>query len=219
MRRAVNEDDKFLRTVARWHTSRRRRETMYMSAMLLSGVGSLGFLDPVYLALAQDVPLAPLDVLVGVAGLSAVFLGVSIRLVLWAARIVHEILLGRGVREIAPRDEADGQHDRTAPKSSEDGSSIRSLSKSDLRKLSTRNLAPGSRLLVTIPIVVGSLLLALAIGAWQVPRLGNLVFQYGVRLEYLCLGGLVLMMVGAYLMPLGNIIYRRASKRDAMTPR
>lgn len=110
--------------------------------------------------------------------------------------------------------ETESQQERAIPKSHEDGLSFHSLSKSDLRKLSSRDLTAGWRSLVMIPLVVGGLLLVLAIGAWQVPRLGNLVFQHGVRLEYLCVGGLVLMMIGAYLIPLGNIVYRRACKRN-----
>jgi len=147
-----------------------------------------------------------------------VFAGWFIRVVLCMSRVAHEVLLRLDDDyKRAYGTEAKARQEGAIPKSAEDGSSVHSLSKSDLRKLSTRDLTVGWRLLVMIPLVVGSLLLVLAIGAWQVPRLGNLVFQCGVRLEYLCLGGLVLMMIGAYLMPLGGIIYRRASKRDGMT--
>ena len=153
------------------------------------------------------------DLALGVAGLMGVFAGLFIRVILCLSRVAHEVLLRldddyNGVYGT----DAEGEREGVKRKSAESGLSFDSISKSELRELSTRDLTVGWRSLVMIPLVLGGLLLVLSIGAWQIPRLGNLVFQCGVPLEYLCLGGLVLMMIGASLMPLGGIVYRRASK-------
>jgi len=151
------------------------------------------------------------DLVLGMVGLAGVFAGWCVRIVLCISRVAHEILLRLDDDyDRAYGSDAEGRQEEVISKSDEDRLSFHSLSKSGLRELSTRDLTVGWRLLVMVPLVVGGLLLVLTLGAWQVPRLGNLIFQYGVRLEYLWVGGLMLMMIGAYLMPLGNIVYRRA---------
>lgn len=211
--------DDFLVRIARFHGSNTWRSVCLLLSVSFAGVGAILLLYAVYRAMEHGWAPVLDDLALGLFGFVGIFVAWFIRIVLCLSRVAHEVLVrldddysrAYGI-------EAEGQREGVDRKSDDDGLSFHSLSKSDLRKLSTRDLTAGWRSLVMIPLVVGSLLLVLAIGAWQVPRLGNLVFQYGVRLEYLWLGGLVLMMIGAYLMPLGGIIYRRAYKHDGMTP-
>jgi len=205
----------FLIKIARFHRSAASRSNYLLLSASLSAVGVLLFLYPVYGAIQRGRSLVLGDLAFGVAGLMGVFAGWFIRIVLCMSRVAHEVLLRLDDDyDGAHTTETDSHQEGIVRKSAEGGSSFHSLSKSKLRELSTRDLTAGWRLLVMVPLVVGGLLLALSIGAWQVPAFGTILLKRGVRLEYLCIAGLMFMSIGAYMMPLGGIVYRRASERD-----
>lgn len=216
MTRDLSND--YLIRIARFHRSAVCRSNCLLISVSLSGVGVLLFLYPVYSAIQRGGALMVSDLALGMVGLVGVFAGWFIRIALCISRIAHEVL--RRVDDdynSAHGTEVDGQRGESTPESAEVGSSYHLLAKSDLRKLSTRNLTAGWRLLVIVPLVVGGLLLVSSICAWQVPAFGTILLKRGVRLEYLCIAGLMLMSIGAYLMMFGGIVYRRSSKHDRMT--
>ena len=209
--------DDFLVRIARFH----RENAWHSVCLLLSGsfacVGMPLLLYPVYRAIKDGWSLGLDDLVFYLLGFVGIFVAYFIRVFLCLSRVAHEVLLRLDDDyNSAYGTETESQQEGVIRKSAGDGSTFHSLSQSKLQRLSTRDLNAVRRLLVMVPIVAGVLVLVLSILAWQFPRLGNVVYQRGVRLEYLCLGGLMLMMIAAYLMQFGGIVHRRASKHDGM---
>jgi len=68
------------------------------------------------------------------------------------------------------------------------------------------------KLLVIAPLVVGVVILLMTIIAWKIPRIDNFLQNHGIFLEYLCLGGLLLMCLSSYLMILAGYSSRKTDK-------
>lgn len=162
------------------------------SGLLLLVAGTVMFLYP-FTVRPDAVRIE--DLTICVFGCAAVTVGQFLVLFVTVCHMAYHILL-----------RVDGRTDT--------GSSFQPPSNSWLRELSTRDLNVRWRLLVMVPLFVGVLLLLLAIGAWQVPTFDAILLARGVRLEYLCIGGVALMLLAACLIPLGGIVHGRASKRD-----
>jgi len=197
-----------------------RRSSLFPAGLLMGaallGTGGVMLLLPF---VRERDALSVEDLTVSIFGCAAIAVGILFVVTTTLWQLAHELLLRLDddyKHVFGP--EAQEWQERTIPKSAEDGTRLDSHSRSKLRRLSTRSLTSGWRLLVMVPLALGGLLLVLSISAWQVPSVGNLVCQRGVRLEYLCLAGLVLMMIGACLMPLGGMVCGRVSKQDRMPP-
>lgn len=212
LREARGRDD-FLLRIARFYRSDARHCMCLLCSVLLLALGVGVFVYIIHEAIQRGGALILRDFGLGLVGLAGIFAGWLIRLALCVSRVAHEVLLrvDDDYRR-AHRTEADRQQVGTIRKSAGVGLRVYSLSKSALRKLSTRDFTAGWCLLVVTPMIIGGLLLVFSIGAWLFPRLGDFVYERGVRMEYICLSGLVLMMIGAYLMPFGAILPTRTSR-------
>lgn len=212
------EREAHLLRVARFHHSHMRRSVCLLCSVLLLSLGVGAFIYAVHIAVQSGDSIDLSEVVFGLIGLMGVFAGWMIRQALCLARVTHELL--RRLDDDYNRAfcaDAEGRQREANPKCADGETSLRSPVRPIMLKLSTRSFGAGWRLLVWVPLVVGGMLLTLSIVSWQVPSLGDFLCQRGVFLDYLCLSGLVLIVIGTYVMLLGVIVHRRASRPGRKT--
>ena len=209
-RQKANGRDDFLARIARFHRSDAWRSVCLLASISLSGVGVLLLLYVLCRAIQGGKVFVPGDLALAVLGLLGIFAAWLIRVGLCMSRVAHEILLHLDEEyNETERTELARHQEVSSPKCGTGGLTYQLPLKYRLRELSTRDLRTSWRLLVVVPIVAGLVSLLLTIGAWRIRSLDVILQEWGVRLEYLCIAGLLSIAVGGYLMLLGGIVSKR----------